>query len=91
MTYPRTAEYGQVTRNHWPVSRPSVIEIGHAADGLAVTFEKRPIGYECAGSAMRFRDHEGYAVHWSVGGCRHGRQFRTWAEAFEFYTNRIRN
>ena len=83
MTYPHTAEYGQIKANHWPMSVRTVIEMLNG-----YTFATHSDGYEIAGSAVRW-NNKCYSVTRMIDGARHGKRFETFGAALGHF-NKVR-
>lgn len=71
-------EYG--TFNVDEMSKTTVLDTGIAFNGSELTLVAISEGWACAGSCARW-DSAGYATRFTVDGARHGRKFKTLAEA----------
>ena len=87
--YPKTAEYGQVRKNGWPVASFVTLDAkrGTKFPGREYRFNEIGAGYEIAGSAMRWTDHV-YSASVMIDGARHGRRFRYYDKARDDYSAR---
>ncbi len=82
--YPQTAEAGQIQANNWPISEYKVIEMLRCW-----TFAKHGRGYQIAGSACRWTDGH-FSVTTKIDGARHGRRFKEFGDALDFFNKKIR-